>query len=380
MMNTSEPMHRPRRGRGFTLIELLVVIAIIAVLIALLLPAVQSAREAARRAQCTNNLKQVGLALHNYLSSFDGAPYSYPSRYIDTLQLGSAWGSWSPQSMLLNYMEQGALYNSINFMTVAEGGSGSGTEANWTATTSRINAFLCPSSPLPQGTQSKGPFTLVPGNNYFASTGGQIQLYSRSGAPDGSPVGIFENVMAGQGGPGTTTIAQIQDGTSNTIAFGEWRTGDGDINKLSIQDVIRIGSGPPGVNVWWDSQTQMPAGATAFQQWITQCAGAARATLGTQDNKSNMGDNWYDGEYGLGLGNTLLPPNSPYPNCSSATWSPGSLGDAQGIYGMSSYHPGGANVAFCDGSVRFLKNSTGMQVMWQLGSKAGGEIVSSDSY
>ena len=284
--------------------------------------------------------------------------------------------------MLLSYLEQNALYNAINFMTVAEGNTGSGAEANWTATTSRIASFLCPSSPLPVGSQVKGPFTLLPGNNYFASLGPQIQIYARGGgAPDGNPVGIFAATMGNPGDPGTTRLANITDGTSNTIAFSEWRTGDGDVNRLSIQDVIRIGSGPPNVNVWWDTQTQMPNGATAFQQWIQQCAGAARGTVGSADNnKSNLGDNWYDGEAGLSVGNTLLPPNSKYPNCSSASWVPGSIGDAQGIYGMSSFHPGGANVAFADGSVRFLKDSTSMLVIWQLGSKAGGEVISADSY
>src|SRR5437588_10325486 len=100
----------PRRIRGFTLIELLVVIAIIAVLISLLLPAVQSAREAARRAQCSNNLKQLGLALQNYISANGGTPFSYEGRYTNTLGLGGAWGSWSPQSMLLAYLEQAAVY------------------------------------------------------------------------------------------------------------------------------------------------------------------------------------------------------------------------------------------------------------------------------
>ena len=329
-------------SRGFTLIELLVVIAIIAVLISLLLPAVQSAREAARRAQCSNNLKQLGLALQNYISANGGTPFSYEGRYTNTLGLGGAWGSWSPQSMLLAYLEQGAVYNAVNFMTVSEGATGSGMDANWTVTTARLQTFLCPSSTLPVGTQVKGPFTLLPGNNYFASLGPQIQVYARAGAPDSNPMGLFAVTdSTTNGSPGTVSIASISDGTSNTIAFGEWRTGDGDSSRLSIQDVIRTNTGPPGVNIWWDSQTQMPAGSLAFQQWILQCAGAARGSLGDGTlNKSNLGDNWYDGEAGDALGNTLLPPNSKYPNCTSANYA-GSIGDVPGIYGLSSYHPGG---------------------------------------
>jgi len=368
------PARRP--ARGFTLIELLVVIAIIAVLIALLLPAVQAAREAARRAQCTNNLKQVGLSLHNYLSTFDACPASYVARKTTDRTLAGAWGSWSPQSMLLNYMEQGAVYNAINFATVSES-NGDGAFMNWTATTIRVSSFLCPSSTLPVGTQDKGGVNgnLIPGNNYFASMGPQMMPYLRSGAPDQSVRGLFGIDQ----GSGAITLASIQDGTSNTIAFGEWRIGDNDTSRLSIQDVINLGAGPPGVNIWWDSQTQMPAGATPFQQWITQCAGAARGTLGSIKNKSNIGDNWYDGEAGTALGTTLLPPNSKFPNCTSAGYD-GSIGDAPGMWNLSSFHPGGANVAFADGSVRFLKDSTNMLVIWQLGSRAGGEVISSDAY
>ena len=103
-------------GRGFTLIELLVVIAIIAVLIALLLPAVQSAREAARRAQCTNNMKQLGLALHNYLSATDAVPHVYPMWFFPVpARTRVTWGCWSPQAHMFPYLEQGPLYNAINF-------------------------------------------------------------------------------------------------------------------------------------------------------------------------------------------------------------------------------------------------------------------------
>src|SRR5208283_682146 len=138
----------PERRRGFTLIELLVVIAIIAVLISLLLPAVQSAREAARRAQCVNNMKQIGLAMHNYHSSTNTFPME-----IDVWGpvdgLAAMWGSWSPQSFLLPYMEQSPIYNSINFLLPNQRDIADGWPANTTATNSVISSFLCPSSTTP---------------------------------------------------------------------------------------------------------------------------------------------------------------------------------------------------------------------------------------
>jgi len=382
-MSRFSPDRRSRRpGRGFTLIELLVVIAIIAVLIGLLLPAVQAAREAARRAQCVNNLKQLGLSVHNYMSTHEAAPAGFVSRNATTRVLSTErWGSWSAQSLLLPYLEQSPLYNAINFAVVSEN-QGAGAYMNLTVTTLRINSFICPSSPLPVGTQWDKAGTngaLLPGNNYFASVGPQIQLtMTAGGRPDNNPKGIFA-LDDGTGGGRAIRFADISDGTSNTIAFGEWRTGDGNASKLSIQDVINIGSGPPGVNIWWDARTQMPAGAVEFQQWIVQCAGAARGTLGTAKNKSNIGDNWYDGMFGTGFGNTLLPPNSQYPNCTAAGYD-GALGDAPAIFGMSSFHPGGANITFADGSVRFLKSTANMQTIWALGSKADGEVLSADSY
>src|SRR5262249_7464900 len=161
---------RDRCRRGFTLIELLVVIAIIAVLISLLLPAVQSAREAARRAQCTNNMKQLGLALANYESGYGSYPASYGTHPWSRDAWGT-WGSWSPQSQLLAFFEQVPIYNAINFSTISQGNPSdlpNGLCVQVTAITSKISSFICPSNPTSSHTWLGRP---NPGNTYFASVG-----------------------------------------------------------------------------------------------------------------------------------------------------------------------------------------------------------------
>jgi prepilin-type N-terminal cleavage/methylation domain-containing protein/prepilin-type processing-associated H-X9-DG protein len=365
------------RSRGFTLIELLVVIAIIAVLISLLLPAVQSAREAARRAQCVNNMKQIGLALHNYHTSTNTFPME-----IDVWGpvdgLAACWGSWSPQSFMLPYMEQTPVYNSINFLLPNQRDIADGWPANTTATQTVIASFLCPSSTTPGASVPHGiavPFftNAGPGNSYFMSEGPTLSGYGGSAYqvpgivdPQGNAIGVN----------------RITDGLSNTIAFGEWRIGDFNSNQLSIQDVINIGSTFPGGQGWCSpSNCNFPgAGLTTLTQWLTVCAGAAPGSVGQPDiNRSWIGEQWCTGLLGRTLGNTLVPPNSGYPNC-QATFGGEADFDSFGNFSMSSFHPGGANVLFCDGSVRFLKSSTSWPVVWSLGSRAQGEVISADAY
>ena len=364
-------------SRGFTLIELLVVIAIIAVLIALLLPAVQAAREAARRSQCVNNMKQIGLALHNYHTSQNVFPQGGA---ITSSGIGSTsvWGAWSAQSMLLPFLEQNAMYNSLNFYWETRNNA-FGEVINSTVITSRISGFLCPSSPVPPGSQLwyNAPFA---GNCYFASTGSSL-MWRGDGTFNGSsciPNGMF---MVG-GGP--LGLRDVLDGTSNSVAFGEFRIGDFNDFLNSIQDFVGnqnyadYGATSRDMVV---PTSNMPAGGADMQLALNQCAQSFTSrtgSFGTNGQRSWNGRMWHLGLYAHTLGNMLVPPNSNYPYCEF--WSTNGDWDAGGIIGLSSFHSGGANVLMCDGSARFIKSSVSWPALWGIGSIAQGEVVSADSY
>jgi prepilin-type N-terminal cleavage/methylation domain-containing protein/prepilin-type processing-associated H-X9-DG protein len=371
------------RPSGFTLIELLVVIAIIAVLIALLLPAVQAAREAARRAQCINNLKQLGLAMHNYHQSAGSFP---PGGTASGLYGGPAnsWGNWSAFAMMLPFIEQQTIYNSCNFSLVNQGYNTNEASANSTATRTTINAFLCPSSPRFKGTYYGLP---NPNTNYFASVGSSLCQYGGNPSPLVGGPGVAWQANGQSAAPNGTfsvhgpaiSIADILDGTSNTIALGEWRTGDNAPTILSVpQDVIRV----PGMGSFTvGPQMNMPFGGALLNTFLVQCAGSAPASTsgGGANNWSSLGQFWCQGLFGDSVGNILTAPNSNYPNCALYQYG-GDNDGSYGNYGLSSYHAGGANVAMSDGSVRFLKSTTGQVTIWQIASRAQGEVVSADSY
>ena len=268
----------PRLDRavgGFTLIELLVVIAIIAVLISLLLPAVQSAREAARRAQCTNNMKQLGLALHNYLSATDAIPHVYPMRFYPGGSYTFIWGCWSPQAQMFPYLEQSRALqrDQLQFDQPIQ----------WFRCEPFVarhpdRSFLCPSSPIAKGTVACDNLIKSPGNNYFASVGPSERLQSQY-----NPKGLFAaDLDPSIGGTATSSwitptapigIADISDGTSNTIAFGEWRTGDFNCQVLTVpQDVVNPVPWPSGLstNAPYSGQA-----LTTFMAWLNTCASIA---------------------------------------------------------------------------------------------------------
>jgi prepilin-type N-terminal cleavage/methylation domain-containing protein/prepilin-type processing-associated H-X9-DG protein len=366
---------------GFTLIELLVVIAIIAVLIALLLPAVQSAREAARRAQCTNNLKQIGIALHNYHTGVGTFPLGgtvAPLSYGGTTY-SATWGTWSAHALMLGYLEQTPILNSCNFSWSVLGSAPyTGFYINSTAQLTIINAFICPSdgmSPI----KPSGSYIMFSGetNNYFASLGTTTK-YAGSFPYNGTvpdTTGLFT-----QGGR-SYGIQNVTDGSSNTIAFGESLVGDNSIEQVKFRDgpVVTTASAT-GAGGIADVSTNYSGTIADLQA----CAVAfANQTTARPGNSNLKGSRWGSDQGGFSLFNTVIPPNSTQ---YSFAWcrmggSSNSSNASDGTYqGTSSNHPGGCNFLFADGSVHFLKSSISINTYWALGTKSNGEVISSDSY
>jgi prepilin-type N-terminal cleavage/methylation domain-containing protein/prepilin-type processing-associated H-X9-DG protein len=363
---------RSRHHRGFTLIELLVVIAIIGVLVSLLLPAVQSAREAARRAQCTNNLKQIGLALHNYESATGAFPPGIVTTTSNLPNELSTWVAWSPQAMLLPYVEQGPLYNAANFSWAAAWYGDQAHATNSTVVFTRIAAFLCPSDPN-AGRQNI--------NNYHASLGPSPIRYN--GTESGETMGVFA-VYNSSSRSRSYGISSITDGTSNTIAFGEGLVGDNQ-NTLYRGNGMTGVANIPALNQLVDARSNPTLVMQALQACNQYWRGGTILSNPSNPNqrglKNYMGQLWALGERGYTLFHTLVPPNSndyPWRNCglTCAGCSP----EGSNFNNANSNHPGGANFAMADGSVRFIKSSINMQTYWAIGSRNGGEAVSSDAY
>jgi prepilin-type processing-associated H-X9-DG protein len=214
----------------------------------------------------------------------------------------------------------------------------------------------------------------APGNSYFASVGSSLEFASRqtSGPPNGpfSYVGEIGKIVG---------IRDVRDGTSNTIGFGEWRIGDGNSSLISIpSDVVFIGNLPAGTARNNGTLTMPnPVLVANFPAWLQTCSSAQ--TVDRTNHTSALGEAWIFDITGVSFGNLLLPPNPKTPNCDSSTVASNTLQNP-GLWGLASYHAGGANVVLLDGSVRFLKDSTNQQTLWGLASIAQGEVISSDSY
>jgi len=338
---------RGRRWLGFTLVELLVVIAIIGILIALLLPAVQAAREAARRSQCTNNLKQVALGLHNYHDVYKTFPrYAMGINNVDcapgstTCANNSDWRGHSVHTMLLPYVEQKAVYASVDFrLCYWVGTNGSGPRF------AKVPPYQCPSDP-PVPSTSAGPITYPvcegPNWGYQGSTS--------------TANGMFRRWIE-------TGMAEVLDGLSNTIMLGEQIKGDMDGARYSLGDVIKpiaiAGNNP------FPTQAQVDAYGLACDQ--------ARAAGNPPTHNSEYGRYYMSTSMGYTVFNTIATPNYRYPSCQSCSGC--GEGDSTGNFPARSRHPGGVNCALGDASVRFFSDTLDFNLWQGLGSRNGKETV-----
>jgi prepilin-type N-terminal cleavage/methylation domain-containing protein/prepilin-type processing-associated H-X9-DG protein len=369
--------------RAFTLIELLVVISVIAVLIALLLPAVQAAREAARRSQCTNNLKQIGLAMHNYHTAHDTFPVggtwapSYAPLVAGGYNVG--WGTWSAQALMLGYLDQTPLYNAANFSWASV--MGPGWSMNYTVSQTIVKTFLCPSdglapSPVPRNSYYPTGWDQWSGrlNNYYASVGTTLAYQQAL-----DTTGVFTQAGHVYG------VRQIADGTSNTIAYGEAVVGpDVGFYQTTLPEQL-FRSGATGVTSAGSSTLyDATLNPTVVLQDMQACQIAALRMSGAgaqgRINEDDRGERWAPDDGGFTLFNTVVPPSSLQYSFACCNFTV-TYGCDDGAYqNANSMHPGGANFLFADGSVRFLKSSINIKTYWALGTKANGEIVSSDQY
>ncbi|MBX6312311.1 MAG: DUF1559 domain-containing protein [Isosphaeraceae bacterium] len=359
-----------RTQRGFTLIELLVVIAIIGVLIALLLPAVQAAREAARRAQCVNNLKQVGIAMHNYHDAFGSLPFGHGP---------FGWNDWNAHAMLLPYMEQGPVYNSINFANRISAAAPNNPQ-NSTIQRIQISTLLCPSDM----NRLTSPYGHV---NYAGNSGSNPQFFgSTLGGKTGSNQanGLFlwvannnydgtasgDNLshlgMSGR----SISFRDVIDGLSYTAAFSEKVLGIGNNNQSQF-DPLKPTSKIYQVNF---SASKGPPATDSVPQFYYNLCNALNPTTQRLPSTQAMGNHWWSGHPYAGRYNHVMKPN---------TWSClypiNGITNGNGAVPPSSRHPGIVNVLFGDGTVRPVKSTVNTTIWWAIGSRNGGEVVSADA-
>jgi prepilin-type processing-associated H-X9-DG protein/prepilin-type N-terminal cleavage/methylation domain-containing protein len=333
-----------QRRVGFTLVELLVVIAIIGSLVALLLPAVQAAREAARRAQCTNNLKQIGIALHNYHAAWNCFPVGFLYAYQGVSPESSPLQyRWSALAQMAPQLEQANLYDALNFdFPIAHKPAGGPSlfwpyyPANTTAMATHVALFLCPSDGAPAPADDSGP------TNYAFCSG------------DGSNGGDATNADGAFILGPAQSVASLTDGTSQTAAASAQLVG--------IAGPYSQTPPAPVPSPWTRARARVAAGPLTD----SACAAAASGWL------LNKGAGWWDGNYLNTLYNHYLQPNANRPDCI--------VYHNPGWKAARSFHPGGINALFCDGHVLFTKDSVDLRLWRAVATRAGGEVVPADAF
>ena len=374
-------LYNDRSVRGFTLIELLVVIAIIAILIALLLPAVQQAREAARRTQCKNNLKQFGLALHNYESSFAMLPMQDSQVTVGAV----TYDGFSIQARLLPYVDQANLQNLLDFTQHAWSGTAYNTllpNPNFAgAYATAIPMFLCPSDQAPsQQADWKGD--IYGGINYMVS--------------DGSGTGVNTDIRMQTDGIAwnfsNCTLSNVTDGLSNTVFMSET------VRSVGVDQTLALGQLPPfpyQMTLNLSGGFTSPPATQMFQGFTASGTPGPFAPFFTGPNNTvnnpNLAVCWesYNGWRGVSgsatdgtlrgrgtswacsgavstLTNGYLPPNSVIPDC---------VTHFSGWYGPRSWHSGGAHVLLGDGATRYLSASIDQHLSQAMHSRSGGEVI-----
>ena len=345
-----------KRGnqRGFTLIELLVVIAIIAILIALLLPAVQQAREAARRTECKNKLKQLGLALHNYADTHKVFPPSPGASVLNHDGSGSShgWLRWSGLAYLLPFIDQAPLYNQINFNHRYDSNAGFAA-GNRDVSRTYLPAFACPSDPSavqykPEAAPSSYAFSAGPASGWSMG---------RRNNP-----GMFTASVS-------TSFRDIVDGTTNTIMMGEVLVGadDGNRTKPSVQAYDMV---PSFNSATGTSNARRYSNTAANIASIQADHAACAATVATGSVRFDANSRWAAGNtyYGPWF-NTLMPPNTPV-HCDAGTSS-----TETNTKNSQSAHTGGVQVLLGDASARFVSENIDHGLWISVGTKNDGETI-----